>query len=103
MANQTWIPIHREAAAKLLEFQDRQNELIELLRKMEEDGLTVISLEYLFMSEEDFDRMLALLQRKKNIVLQGLPGVGKTFVARRLAYTLMSRNDEQRAPVVQFH
>lgn len=61
------------------------------------------ALEDLFMSEEDFDRMLALLRRKKNIVLQGPPGVGKTFVARRLAYVLMGMKDERRAPVVQFH
>lgn len=61
------------------------------------------ALEDLFMSEADFDRMLALLRRKKNLVLQGPPGVGKTFVARRLAYVLMGTKDEQRAPVVQFH
>jgi|GEM_PF-561386 len=61
------------------------------------------ALEDLFMSEADFDRMLALLRRKKNLVIQGPPGVGKTFVARRLAYVLMGTKDEFRAPVVQFH
>ena len=61
------------------------------------------ALKDLFMSEEEFDRILSLLKRKKNIVLQGPPGVGKTFVARRLAYALMKQKDEQRAPMVQFH
>ena len=62
-----------------------------------------MALEDLFMEETDFDRILALLKRKKNIILEGPPGVGKTFVARRLAYALMKEKDEERAPMVQFH
>ncbi len=62
-----------------------------------------MALEDLFLSEEKFDRILGLLRRKKNIILQGPPGVGKTFVARRLAYAMMEQKDEQRAPMVQFH
>ena len=42
----------------------------------------------LFLSEAQFDDMLSTLNEKKNIVLQGAPGVGKTFVAKRLAYAL---------------
>ena len=57
----------------------------------------------LFMSDDDFDNMLNLLQRKKNIILQGAPGVGKTFVARRLAYTIMKEKNKDRAPMIQFH
>ncbi len=61
------------------------------------------ALEDLFMNEKEFDQILALLRRKKNIVLQGPPGVGKTFVARRLAYALMKQKDQSRAPMIQFH
>jgi 5-methylcytosine-specific restriction protein B len=57
----------------------------------------------LFFEEKKFDEIVALLQRKKNVILQGPPGVGKTFVARRLAYAVMGRADEERAPMIQFH
>ncbi len=61
------------------------------------------ALEDLFLSEEKFKLILSLLKRKKNIILQGPPGVGKTFVARRLAYAQMGEKDESRAPMIQFH
>jgi hypothetical protein len=57
----------------------------------------------LFMSEADFDHMLAQLRRKKNLIIQGPPGVGKTFVAQTLAYALMNAEDEERVAMVQFH
>lgn len=57
----------------------------------------------LFMPQEKLERLAALLKRKKNLILQGAPGTGKTFIARRLAYLLMGCKDERRAPMVQFH
>ena len=33
--------------------------------------------------------MLGLLRRKKNLILKGAPGTGKTFAAKRLVYALM--------------
>ncbi len=55
------------------------------------------------MSSEQYDELVELLKRKKNIILQGAPGVGKTFAARRLAYSLIGKKDETRAGFVQFH
>jgi 5-methylcytosine-specific restriction protein B len=60
-------------------------------------------LEGLFMSREAFQQIVAAASRKKNIVLQGPPGVGKTFVARRLANVLAGGDDQKRIEVVQFH
>jgi 5-methylcytosine-specific restriction protein B len=56
-----------------------------------------------YMKEEDYDSLLYLLKTKKNIILQGAPGVGKTFSAKRLAYSMMGMKDEERVEVVQFH
>ncbi|MBL8900704.1 MAG: AAA family ATPase [Planctomycetes bacterium] len=57
----------------------------------------------LFLPDEQLDQMLELLRRKKNLVLQGPPGVGKTFVAKRLAYLLLGAKDDSRVKLVQFH
>lgn len=61
------------------------------------------ALKDLFMTQERLAGICSTLRRKKNLVLQGAPGTGKTFVARRLAYLLMGVKDESRAPMVQFH
>jgi 5-methylcytosine-specific restriction protein B len=61
------------------------------------------ALDGLFMDEELFRRTLAVWGRKKNLVLQGPPGVGKSFVAKRLAYALMGYRDPSRVRTVQFH
>jgi 5-methylcytosine-specific restriction protein B len=57
----------------------------------------------LFFPESQLDHILSLLKRKKNIILQGPPGVGKTFVAKRLAFLQMGKKDNSRVEMVQFH
>lgn len=56
-----------------------------------------------FMSEEKYDKLSAVLLNKKNIILQGAPGVGKTFSAKRLAYSLIGTVNEDAIEFVQFH
>lgn len=56
-----------------------------------------------FISEEQFLKSVSLLKRKKNIILQGPPGVGKTFIARKLAYEIMQEIKDASIEMVQFH
>ena len=56
-----------------------------------------------YMTEAKYDRLKAVLEKKKNIILQGAPGVGKTFAAKRLAYSVMGEVDDDRIEFVQFH
>lgn len=56
-----------------------------------------------FLSRSKFDEIISILQRKKNIILQGPPGVGKTFIARKLAYQIMGYENDSQIEVVQFH
>lgn len=56
-----------------------------------------------FMTEGRYDVLEALLRNKLNIILQGAPGVGKTFVAKKLAYSMMGEVDDSRIELVQFH
>lgn len=56
-----------------------------------------------FISEHDFLQTVTLLKRKKNIILQGPPGVGKTFIARKLAYEIMQEVKDANIEMVQFH
>lgn len=56
-----------------------------------------------YMSEERYKTLTNLLFTKKNIILQGAPGVGKTFAAKRLAYSIMGEKDASRVKMVQFH
>lgn len=60
-------------------------------------------LEEAFMDEEDYDALVGVLNAKKNIILQGAPGVGKTFIAKRLAYSIMGAKAPERVQMVQFH
>lgn len=56
-----------------------------------------------YMTRTEYNRLKRQLLLKKNVILQGAPGVGKTFSARRLAYSIMGKKDNNRLCFVQFH
>ena len=56
-----------------------------------------------YMSAERYGTLVNVLHAKKSIILQGAPGVGKTFAAKRLAYSIMGAKDAERVMMVQFH
>lgn len=60
-------------------------------------------LDEVYMTEKRYENLVAVLRNKKNIILQGAPGVGKTFAARRLSWSMMGEQDDSRIEFVQFH
>lgn len=60
-------------------------------------------LDEVYMDEASYNTLAGLVLNKKNVILQGAPGVGKTFAAKRLAYSIMEVKDPRRVMMVQFH
>lgn len=56
-----------------------------------------------YISAESYTTLVGLMTRKRNVILLGAPGVGKTFAAKRLAYSMMGVMDSSRVQSVQFH
>ncbi len=59
--------------------------------------------EEVYLSREKAGELMELLKYKKNIILQGAPGVGKTFTAKRLAYAMLGQKKEENIAIVLFH
>ena len=68
------------------------------LKYSEEDFLSEV-----YISKEKYDALKYLLNFKKNLIIEGAPGTGKTFIAKRLAYSLMGIKDNNCVKMVQFH
>lgn len=85
--------------------------LFDIIREYNPNNEEVIKPKYgrddflreVYMDETDYDDIVRMLKYKKNIILQGAPGVGKTFAAKRLAYSIMQEKDDSRIGFVQFH
>lgn len=56
-----------------------------------------------YIDQDKYTEITQLLEKKKNIILQGAPGVGKTFMAKKLAYSLMGEQNDDRIKFIQFH
>ena len=56
-----------------------------------------------FLDYAELEQLLEILRDKKNLILQGAPGTGKTWLAKRLAYALIGRKERDQIRSVQFH
>ena len=105
MKTLTDVTNYPEVVAKLLGFFEDDTE-------EEEPGEIVVAyppytmedfLREVYVSQDAYRTLVGVLKSKMNIILQGAPGVGKTFVAKRLAYSIMGVKDVERVMMVQFH
>ncbi len=79
-----------------------EDESSELSQLHEYDVASIIS-DGCFLDRATLELMLQRLQSKRNLILQGAPGTGKTWLAKKLAYALIGRKDEDQVRQVQFH
>lgn len=56
-----------------------------------------------YFDEAEYDELRELILARKNVVLQGAPGVGKTYIARRMAFSIIGSKDDEKMLNVQFH
>ena len=91
---------HNEYEASTQEYSTHTNDMAENYydNYTKADFLTEV-----YMTSEKYNDIAALLDRKKNIILQGAPGVGKSYLAKRLAYSLIGFKDKGKVTTVQFH
>lgn len=82
-------------------------ELDKIINKVQDNKITTYGkeqfLEEIFIDGSEYDKIYSLIKRKKNIILQGAPGVGKTFMAKKLAYSIIGQIDKTKLLNIQFH
>ena len=60
-------------------------------------------LQEVYITEKEYDKLEKLIKDNKNIILQGSAGVGKSYAAKRLAYSIIGEKDNERVKMIQFH
>ncbi len=103
LTNITRFKEHVDYLNRLISGDNYETELSLLQRQAYEPYTDTDFLNDVFVSDQDYKVLTNLLFRKKNLILQGAPGVGKTYAARRLAYAIMGEKDDNRVMQVQFH
>ncbi|WP_221563173.1 AAA family ATPase [Alkalihalobacillus sp. TS-13] len=100
--------LYEDAVKTLLELVDDEPAYPEpdqdnIIVRESPEYVTQQFLNEVFMTIEKTEDIKEALEYKKNIILQGPPGVGKTFVAKRLAYLHMREKDPSKVEMIQFH
>ncbi|MBU5337014.1 AAA family ATPase [Intestinibacter bartlettii] len=75
----------------------------DIIKDSEETYTKQDFLEEVYITEKEYNFLVRLLDRKKNIILTGAPGIGKTFLSKRLAYSILGKKDDDKVKFVQFH
>jgi len=97
---------------RITDYLDLVNSISNLFETSPEDEEEIITypeytaddfLKEVYMTNRRYNTLKNLLKYKKNIILQGAPGVGKTFISKRLAYSIIGCKDKSKVVMVQFH
>lgn len=83
--------------------EDEKNKENYIIKECEETYTKQDFLDEVYITEKDYNFLVRLLNRKKNIILTGAPGIGKTFLSKRLAYSILRKKDDDKVKFVQFH
>ena len=98
----TLSPVKPQCKNKFLKFW-YESVVEDVVDEMESGYSKKEFLDDVFMSEREFDELASLIRKKRNVILTGAPGVGKTYAATRIAWAMMEERDRRRVQFVQFH
>lgn len=56
-----------------------------------------------YMSKKQYEEIKSLIKEKQNIILEGSPGVGKTYMAKKLVYSLIGEKNDDQIEMIEFH
>ncbi len=88
---------------KYIDFIEENDDIKEEIQETLEPYTKDDFLNEVYIDEIEYEKLNNLLNKKKNIILEGAPGVGKTFMAKRLAYSRMGFKDKSKVLMIQFH
>ncbi len=91
--------------------EDEYNAVYNVVREMNPMHTYMVYPEYkkadfmkeCFFESDEYDELREVLLTRKNVVLQGPPGTGKTYIAKRLAFSIIGKKDTGKILNVQFH